>query len=120
MNVTGTPAACHAPPTKQPIEPAPRTATLAAATICLDALVRQPQPVGRRPRLPEDVDRHPAARIPIAADAQPLRLHLLRQPLPDADGHVFVEAVVVAVTAEEQLEALALDDCFRGGKVDHQ
>src|SRR5437764_6830461 len=40
-----------------------------------DALVREPQPLGRRPRLPEDIDRHAAARIPIAADAQPLRLH---------------------------------------------
>src|SRR5438270_13576074 len=107
MNVTGTPAACHAPPTKQPIEPAPRTATLAAATIRLDRLVRQPQPVGRRPRLPEDVDRHPAARVPVTADPEPLRLHLFGQPLADADGHILVEAVVVAIAPKEQFEALA-------------
>src|SRR3982750_2548836 len=108
MKLTGSPAAAQAPPTKQPTAPAPRTATLAAATIRRDALVRQPQPLRRRARLPEDVDRHPAPRVPIAPDAQPPGHHPLPQPLPNPDRHVLMEAAMVAVGAEEQLEALAL------------
>src|SRR5690348_520054 len=113
MNVTGSPAACHAPPMKQPTEPAPRTAILgpsATAAIGLNPLVRQPQPFRRLSRLPEHVDRHSAARVPIAADAQPPGLHLGEETLADADRHVLMEAAMVAVGAEEQLEALALDD----------
>jgi hypothetical protein len=34
MKVTGTPAASHAPPMKQPTEPAPRIATFGAPAIC--------------------------------------------------------------------------------------
>src|SRR4051794_15288873 len=120
MKLTGRPAAAHAPPTKQPTEPAPRIAILSAATIRSDALVGQPQAFRRRAGLPEDVDRNSAARIPIAADAQPLRLHLLDQPLADADRHILVEAAVVAERAEEQLEALALDDRLGRRIVDHQ
>ena len=44
-----------------------------AAAIGRDALVGQPQALGRRAGLPEHVDRHAAARIPVAADAQPAR-----------------------------------------------
>src|SRR4051794_14380156 len=110
MNDTGNPAACQQPPMKQPTEPAPRIATLAAATIGCDALVRQPQAFRGRPGLPEDVDRHPAARIPIAADPQPLGFHLVCEALADAHRDVLVEAAVIAEGAEEQLEALAFDD----------
>src|SRR5690242_18753263 len=102
MNVTGRPAACQQPPMKQPTEPAPRTAILgvsATAAIRRDSLVGQPQPLGRRARLPEDVDRHSAARIPIAADPQPLGLHLAREALADPHRHVLVKAAMVAVRA---------------------
>src|SRR5690348_1882800 len=102
MKVTGMPAACQHPPMKQPTEPAPRTAILSAATVRSDALVGQPQAFGRRARLPEYVDRHPAPRVPVAADAQPARLHLAHQPLADADGHILVEAAMVAKRAEEE------------------
>src|SRR4051812_13316908 len=102
---------------KQPIEPAPNTATFgpplirsAPSAIALDALVGQPQAFGRRATLPEDVDRHSAARVPVSADAQPPGLHLGHQPLADADGHVLVKAAVVAEAAEKQFQALALDD----------
>src|SRR4051794_39092288 len=101
MKLTGKPAAAQAPPMKQPTEPAPRMTTLSAATVWRDALVRQPQAFRRRARLPEDVDRDPPARIPVAADAQPLRLHVLDKALADADGHVLVEACMVAERAEE-------------------
>src|SRR6476661_541244 len=103
MKVTGTPAAAQAPPMKQPTDPAPRIATLgppaiisAPSAIGLHALVGQPEFFRRRARLPEHVDRHPATRVPVAADAQPLRLHLVEQALPDADGHVFVETAMIA------------------------
>src|SRR4051794_7149847 len=120
MKVTGKPAAAQAPPMKQPTEPAPRMTTLSAATVWRDALVGQPQALGRLARLPEDVDRNAAARIPVAADAQPLRLHFLNQALAYADRHVLVEACMVAERAEEQLEALALDDRLAGRIIDHE
>jgi hypothetical protein len=54
--------------------------------------------------LPEDVDWHAAARIPIAADPEPERLHLGEQPLGDPDGAILVEGGVVAERAQEQLQ----------------
>jgi hypothetical protein len=89
---------------------------LAAAPGTAHTLVGQPEPGRGLARLPEDVDRHAAARVPIAADAQPLRLHLFDQPLADADRHVLVEAAMVAERAQEELEALGFDD-GRGGRI---
>src|SRR6476469_9514105 len=127
MKVTSTPAAVQAPPMKQPTEPAPRIATFGPRAISssppavwLHPLVWKPQAFRRRTRLPEDVDRHAAAGIPISADAQPLGFHLIREPLPDADRHVFVEAAMVAVGAEEQLHTLRFDDRLAGRTVDDQ
>ena len=73
-----------------------------------------------RGRLPEDVDRDAAARIPVTADAQPCGLHLVEQALADADGDVLVEAAMVAEAAEVELERLAFDDRLAGGIVDHE
>src|SRR5207237_4067373 len=74
-----------------------------------DALVRDPEAGRRRAGLPEDVDRNAAARIPVAADAQPSGLHLLRQPLADADGDILVEAAMIAEPPQEQLPRLGFD-----------
>src|SRR5690242_12423854 len=120
MKVTGSPAHCQVPPMKQPTEPAPRTAILPAATVWSDALVRQPQARWRRTRLPEHVDRHPPARVPVTADPQPSRLHLGDEPQADPDGDVLVEAAMVAVGPKEQFQALALDDRLAGRIVDDQ
>src|SRR6476661_3731113 len=102
---------------KQPIEPAPRIATfgppliaLAAPAVGLHSLIGKPQAFGRSAALPEDVDRHAAARIPVTADAKPFGLHLGHHPLADADRHVLVEAAMTAEGAEEELEALRFDD----------
>ena len=46
----------------------------AAPAIRRDALVGHPDALRQLARLPEHVDRNAAARIPVAADAQPLRL----------------------------------------------
>src|SRR5215204_3800888 len=108
IRTTGSPATCQHPPMKQPTEPAPNTARRnesAPAAIGSDALVRQPQTLRRQPGLPEDVDRHSAARIPVAADPQPAGLHLLAEPLADPDRHVLVEAAMVPERSEEQLQA---------------
>src|SRR6185369_10389978 len=120
MKVTGSPAACQQPPMKQPTDPAPRTAILSPATVRRDALVREPQALRRRAALPADVDRDSAARVPVAADPQPLGLHLLGQPLADADRHILVESAMIAEGAEEQLEALAFDNGFAGRIVDDE
>src|SRR5919112_1000623 len=99
MKVTGSPAACQQPPMKQPTDPAPRIAirgVSATAAIRRHALVWQPQGLRRRAGLPGDVDRHAAARIPVAADAQPARLHLVDQPVANPDRHILVEAAMIA------------------------
>ena len=51
---------------------------LSSAAIGRDAGIGQPQALGRLAGLPEHVDRHAAARIPVAADAQPARRQHLR------------------------------------------
>src|SRR6185503_15908293 len=83
---------------------------LAAPPVRLHALLRDPESLRRRPRLPEHVNRHSAARVPIAADPQPLRLHLGGEALADPDRHILMEGTVISERAEEQLQALALDD----------
>src|SRR3546814_2348931 len=85
-----------------------------------DTLVGQPQAPGRGAGLPEDVDRNAAARIPIAADAQPFRPHLVEQAPADADGAILVEPRVTPKAGEEQLEALRFDDRRAGGVVDDE
>ena len=70
--------------------------------------------------MPEHVDRDSAARIPIAADAQPHRLHLVEQPLADADGAVLVKPGMVAEAAQEQFERLGFDDRLAGNIVDDE
>ena len=81
----------------------------AAAAIGRDAGIGQPQPVGRRAGLVEHVDRHAAARIPIAADAQPARRERRDQPAGDAERAILVEGAVIAERAEKELQRLALD-----------
>src|SRR5690348_12261167 len=106
MKVTGSPADCQVPPMKQPTEPAPRTAILgssATAAIGLDSLVREPKAYRGLAGLPEHIDRHSATRVPVAADAQPLRLHLGSEALADSHRNVLMEAAMVAVGAEEEL-----------------
>ena len=73
------------------------------------ALVGQPHASGRRAGLPEHVDRHAAARIPVAADAQVVRLQQRRQPLADRHRAVLVERAVVAERGEVQLQRLGFD-----------
>ena len=100
--------------------PSGERARVASAAVGATPWSGSHSPAGGAPDLPEDVDRDAAARIPVAADAQPRGLHLLDQPLADADGHVLVEAAVVAERAEEQLEALRFDDRLARRIVDHQ
>ena len=78
--------------------------SLPAATVWRDALVGQPQALGRCRGLPEDVDRHAAARVPIAADPEPARFERLHQTLGDPQGAVLVKGALVAKRAEIKLE----------------
>src|SRR5690242_5154728 len=61
-----------------------------------DALVGYPHALGQLSGLPEHVDRDTAARIPVAADAQPFRLDRSGDPLADHDRAVLVERAVIA------------------------
>src|SRR6516164_1752897 len=67
------------------------TAGSAAPAIGGDTGIGQPQPGGWRAGLVEDVDRDTAARIPIAADPQPLWGERLDQPAGDRERAVFVK-----------------------------
>src|SRR5947209_8493486 len=101
MKVTSRPTAAHAPPMKQPTEPAPNIATLGPpamlppSAVRLHALVWKPQARWRLARLPEDVDWHSSPRVPVPADPQPRRFHFLGQPLSDAQGDVLVKSAMV-------------------------
>src|SRR5262249_44113797 len=99
----------------------PRGVSQSAATsIRGDALVRYPQVFRWHCRLPENIDGHPAARIPVSADPQPPRFHLAHQSLPDPHRHVLVKATVVPVTTEEELKTFALDDGLGRDVVDDE
>src|SRR3546814_18368752 len=66
-----------------------------APAISRHILRRNPDLGRRRRRLPEHVDRTPPARIPIAADAETMRLPLRDQPFGDADGTILMEGCMV-------------------------
>ena len=70
------------------------------------ALIRQPQPLGRCAGLVEHVDRHAAARIPIAADAQPAGRERGDEILGDAERASLVEGAMVSKRGEIKLESL--------------
>src|SRR5215471_5145499 len=72
------------------------------------ALVRQPHICGQLALLPEDVDRHAAARVPVAADAQEFRLEQGDEFLADSDGAILVERADITEAAEIKLERLRL------------
>src|SRR5581483_8899515 len=93
---------------------------LSPSAVGRHALAGQPQALGRLAGLPEHVDGHAAARIPVAADAQPARRQLLHQPLADSDRRLLVEALHVAKAAEIELERLALDQLGARRVVDHE
>src|SRR5260221_14302047 len=64
---------------------------LPAAAIGRDAGVGQPQPFGRRAGLVEHVDRDAAARVPIAAEAQPARRQCRDEAARNRERAILVE-----------------------------
>src|SRR5687767_14891632 len=92
----------------------------AAATIRRHALVRDPEACRRATGLPEHVDRHAAARIPVTADAQPAWCEELDQSIRNGDGAVLVESPVIAEARQVELERLALDEPPCGCVIDHE
>src|SRR6201998_4227490 len=68
----------------------------APSAIGRDALVGDPHPLWQLAGLPEHVDRNAAARLPVAADAQPFRFYFRRYPLADRDRAILVKRAVIA------------------------
>src|ERR1700688_3280947 len=68
-----------------------------------DALVGNPHVVRQFAGLPEHVDRDAAARIPVAADAQPFWLDFTRDPLADHHRAVLMEGAVIAKARDKKL-----------------
>ena len=91
-----------------------------APAIGRDALVGQPDALRQAAGLPEHVDRHAAARIPIAADAQPFGLEQRHELLADGDGAVLVEGAVVAEAREIKFQRLRLHQPLARHIVDHE
>jgi hypothetical protein len=85
-----------------------------------NVLIRHPDAVGGFAGLPEHVDGDAASGIPIAADAEPARLHFAAQALGDADGAVLVKAGMVAVAVQEELQRFGFDDFFGRHIIYHQ
>ena len=100
--------------------PVSRGLRLPPAAIGCDPLIRQPQPLRRNTRLPEHINRNTPSRIPVAADAQPARLHLIAKTLANADGHVFMKTAVIAERTEEQFQALRFHDGLFRSVINHQ
>ena len=86
-----------------------------ASAIGRDALVGQPQPVGRRAGLVEHVDRDAAARIPIAADPQPVRRDRSDQAARDAKRAVLVKGADDCGTRRDRASAT----CSRRAPLGH-
>ena len=74
-----------------------------------DSLLGHPDALGQLAGLPEHVDRHAAARIPIAADPHPARLQQRVQALADRDGAALVEGAVISEGIQIELQRLRLD-----------
>src|SRR5258708_40083032 len=79
---------------------------LSSAAIAGDARIGQPQVRGRLAGLPEHVDRHAAAWVPVAADPEPARCQHLGGPLADRERTGLVEVGVIAEAAEIKLQRL--------------
>ena len=85
-----------------------------------DALIGNPHALRQLAGLPEHVDRDAAARIPVAADAQPFRLDLGRDALADRDRAVLVERAVIAEAGEIKLQRFGFQQPLLRHIVDHQ
>src|SRR5215469_15650684 len=78
--------------------------SLAPRAIGGDALVRHPHAARHFPCLPEHIDRYAAARMKIAADAQPFGLEQRDQPPADRNRAVLMEHAMIAEILEITLE----------------
>src|SRR4051812_36974340 len=85
-----------------------------------DALVGDPHALRKPSGLPEHVDRDAAARIPVAADAQPFRPDLGCDPFADHDRAILVERAVIAETRDIELQRFRLQQPAARYVVDHQ
>jgi arsenite methyltransferase len=90
----------------------------AASPVGGDALIGNPDALGWRAGLPEDVDGDAAARIPVGPDPQPLRCQQRHQPLADVQRAILVERAVVAEADKVQLQRFGLDQPLAGDIVD--
>src|SRR3984893_5712582 len=86
----------------------PGLPTSSPSAIGCDALIGNPHSLWQFAGLPEHVDRNTAARIPVAADAQPFRLDLGCNPFSGRDGAVLMECPVISKTGDIQLQGFRL------------
>src|SRR5450432_1393810 len=69
-----------------------------------DALIGNPHAIRQFAGLPEHVDRNPAARIPVAADAQPFWFDFTRDPLAEHHRAVLMERAMIAKARDKKLQ----------------
>src|SRR6266705_4971979 len=85
-----------------------------------DALIGDPHALWQSAGLPEHVDRNAAARIPVAADAQPFWLDLVGDPLADHHRAVLMERAVIAKARDIEFERFGFQKPSAGDVIDHE
>src|ERR1700730_1735170 len=80
----------------------PGLPTSSPSAIGCDALIGNPHVLWQFAGLPEHVDRDAAARIPVAADAQPFRFDFTRDPLADHHRAVLMEGTVITKARDKK------------------
>src|SRR6202035_3654523 len=90
------------------------------AAIGRDALVGYPHSLRQSAGLPEHVDRNAAARVPVAADAEPFRLDFGRYPLSDRNRAVLVERTMIAEARDIEFQGFRLQQPLARHVVDHE
>src|SRR3982751_2359882 len=91
-----------------------------ASAVRRDTLIWNPHSLRQLAGLPEHVDRNAAARIPVAADAQPFRLDLGCYSFADHDRAVFMERAVIAKARDIEFQGFRLQQPLARHVVDHE
>src|SRR6185437_4975663 len=90
------------------------------AAVGRHALVGNPHSLRQRTGLPEYVDWNAAARVPVTADPEPLRLDPCGNPLADHDRAILMEGAVIAETCDIKLQRLRFQQPLAGDVVDDE
>src|SRR5262249_37449917 len=119
----GNPRFAHARNCAIPIcydEPSLHAARLTAPTVRRNALIGEPYVLGQLALSEEHIDGYAAARIPIAANAEPMGSQNLNEPFADCDRAIFMESAVIAEGSEIEFERFRFHEQITRDVIDNQ